>query len=261
MSSFLDRATGCFWSGPDWLVGALRAAARATRWPGAASALALILLLSVNLFAASTLRNAKADLTQQRLFTISDGTRGMLRAIDEPINVRLYFSKRLGEAAPTYARYFERVRALLQQYGDISGGRLELERVRSRAVLRCRGQGGGRRLARRAPQPGGRGRLLRPGRHQLHGHRATIPFFTTDREAFLEYDLTKLIYSLSNPKKRVVGLMTGLPLDGGHGQPDGDDGRRPAATAASGDGADPRFLRRQDAWPRMSRRFPPTSTC
>ena len=44
---------------------------------------------------------------------------------------------------------------------------------------------------------------------------ATIPFFTTDREAFLEYDLTKLIYTLANPKKRVVGLITSLPLDGG----------------------------------------------
>ncbi len=43
----------------------------------------------------------------------------------------------------------------------------------------------------------------------------SIPFFTTDREAFLEYDLTKLIYTLANPKKRIVGLMTGLPLDGG----------------------------------------------
>ena len=43
----------------------------------------------------------------------------------------------------------------------------------------------------------------------------TVPFFTADREAFLEYDVTKLIYSLANPKKRIVGLISGLPVDGG----------------------------------------------
>jgi len=43
----------------------------------------------------------------------------------------------------------------------------------------------------------------------------TIPFFTTDREPFLEYDVTKLIYGLANPKKRIVGLLSGVPIDGG----------------------------------------------
>ncbi len=46
-------------------------------------------------------------------------------------------------------------------------------------------------------------------------NQETIAFFSPDRESFVEYDITKLIHSLSNPKKRVVGLMTALPLDGG----------------------------------------------
>jgi hypothetical protein len=178
-------------------------------------ALAFILLLSVNLFAGSTLRNAKVDLTQQRLFTISEGTRGMLRAIDEPISMRLYFSKRLGEAASIYARYFERVRALLQQYSDISGGRLQLtvfdpepfSDAEDRAVAAgLRGV--------RLNQEGEVGYFGLVGSNSTDTD-ATIPFFTTDREVYLEYDLTKLIYTLANPKKRVVGLITSLPLDGG----------------------------------------------
>ena len=96
----------------------------ALAWIGLA--LGAIILLSVNLFAATAFRSVKADLTQQRLFTISDGTRAVLRNIDEPVSLRLYFSKRLGEAAPSYARYFERVRSLLEQYRDISRGQLEI---------------------------------------------------------------------------------------------------------------------------------------
>ena len=87
----------------DWMVAQCSRLPRHTlAWTSIA--LALILLLSVNLFAGSALRNAKADLTQQRLFTISDGTRAMLRTVDEPISLRLYFSKRLGEAAPRLRR-------------------------------------------------------------------------------------------------------------------------------------------------------------
>src|SRR5262245_64510731 len=178
-------------------------------------ALGAIILLSVNLFAATAFRSVKADLTQQRLFTISDGTRAALRNIDEPISIRLYFSKRLGEAAPTYARYFERVRSLLEQYRDISRGQLEFAVFDPEPVSDAED---------RAVAAGLRGIRLNTegetGYFGLTGNNSTdndasIAFFSNDREPFLEYDVTKLIYTLANPKKRVVGLMTGLPLDGG----------------------------------------------
>jgi gliding motility-associatede transport system auxiliary component len=218
VSSILDRAREIYRAGSDWLVARCAWLPRHTlAW--SSIALAVILLLSVNLFASSTLRNAKADLTQQRLFTISKGTRDILKAIDEPISARLYFSKKLAEAAPAYGRYFERVRALLQQYSDISGGRLEVAIFDPEAFSDAEDK---------AVAAGLRGVRLNPeGEAGYFGLVATsstdvdasIPFFTTDREAFLEYDLTKLIYTLSNPKKRVVGLMTGLPLDGGAANP------------------------------------------
>jgi ABC-type uncharacterized transport system involved in gliding motility auxiliary subunit len=214
VQSILDRLRHLFRPATDWLV------ARCARLPRHTLAwtsvgLAFILLLSVNLFASSALRNAKADLTQQRLFTISSGTRSMLRSIDEPISLKLYFSKRLGEAAPVYARYFERVRALLQQYADIAGGGLDVAVFDPEPFSDSEDK---------AVAAGLRGVRLNQegevGYFGLVGNNSTdtdstIPFFTTDREAFLEYDLTKLIFTLANPKKRVVGLMTSLPLDGG----------------------------------------------
>ena len=178
-------------------------------------ALGAVILLSVNLFAATAFRTVKADLTQQRLFTISDGTRAVLRNIDEPISIRLYFSKRLGEAAPSYARYFERVRSLLEQYRDISRGQLEFAVFDPEPFSDAED---------RAVAAGLRGiRLNNEGETGYFGltgnnstdNDASIAFFSNDREPFLEYDVTKLIYTLANPKKRVVGLLTGLPLDGG----------------------------------------------
>src|SRR6185312_1343274 len=204
LRSFFERIGNLLLPATDWLADRCSRLPRHTlAW--ASIALALILLLSVNLFAGSALRNAKADLTQQRLFTISAGTRDILRAIDEPISARLYFSKKLAEAAPAYGRYFERVRALLQQYSDISRGRLDVAVFDPEAFSDAEDK---------AVAAGLRGVRLNPeGEAGYFGLVATtstdvdasIPFFTTDREAFLEYDLTKLIYTLSNPKKRVVG--------------------------------------------------------
>jgi ABC-type uncharacterized transport system involved in gliding motility auxiliary subunit len=50
--------------------------------------------------------------------------------------------------------------------------------------------------------------------NNLEDDERTIAFFQPERERFLEYDLTKLIYDLSNPKRPVVGIMSSLPLDG-----------------------------------------------
>jgi ABC-type uncharacterized transport system involved in gliding motility auxiliary subunit len=42
-----------------------------------------------------------------------------------------------------------------------------------------------------------------------------IPFFQIDKEAVLEYDLAKLVHSLSTTKKPIVGLITGLSMGPG----------------------------------------------
>ena len=193
---------------------------RTLSWGGLA--LAAITLLAVNVIGGTALRHVKADLTKEGLFTISDGTRKVLRSIDEPIAARLYFSKQLGDAAPTYLKYFERVRALLEQYRDISGGRFQLQVVDPEPFSDAED---------RAVAAGLKGvRLNRDGDTGYFGLAAenstdntqAIEFFSPERERFLEYDLSKLVWTLANPKKRVVGLISGVPLNGAmspQGQP------------------------------------------
>jgi ABC-type uncharacterized transport system involved in gliding motility auxiliary subunit len=191
-------------------------------------ALGAVILLSVNMIASVGLRNVKTDLTADRLFTISDGTREVLAGIDEPITARLYFSRRLAELAPEQSRYFHRVKALFEQYRDLSGGKLQLTILDPEPFSDAED---------RAVAAGLRGvRLNAEGEVGYFGLVATnstdaietIPFFTPDREAFLEYDATKLVANLANPRKRVVGLMSGLPLDGGQSEtPMGNRPQRP----------------------------------
>ncbi len=186
---------------------------RTLAWGGLA--LGVVILLSINLIISMSLRGWTADLTEDRLFTISNGTRAVLRSIDEPIKARVYFSKKLGEVAPSYANYFERIRALLEQYRDISGGKLVLEFQDPEPFSDAEDQAVGAGLRGMRINTEGETGYFGLVASNATDNQETIAFFSPDRESFVEYDITKLIYSLTNPKKRVVGLITALPLDGG----------------------------------------------
>lgn len=198
----------------EWLLGLTSGLSRKSlAWGGLA--LAAVILLSVNLLSWVTLRGWSADMTEERLYTISQGTKQILGNVDEPISVRLYFSKKLGEMGPQYARYFDRVRTMLEQYRNLSNGKVELTILDPEPFSDAED---------RAVAAGLRGvRLNAEGEVGYFGLAATnstdneerISFFSPDNEGVLEYDLTKLVYTLNNPKKRVVGLLTSLPIDGG----------------------------------------------
>ena len=104
---------------------------------------------------------------------------------------------------------------------DAAGIRRALERqdqariLRPRAVQRHRRPRAWPTVSRACPidQSGDQVYFGLAGTNLLDDER-TIAFFQPDREPFLEYDLTRLIYELSNPTRPVVGVMSSLPLDG-----------------------------------------------
>lgn len=177
--------------------------------------LAAIVFLSVNLIGATALRSVKADFTKEGLYTISEGTRKALSTIDEPIDVRVYFSQKLGEAAPSFAKNFERVRTLLEQYRSMSGNKLQVSYIDPEPFSDAedRAVAAGLRGVRLNPE-GDLGYFGMVGANSTD-NQETIGFFAPERERFIEYDVTKLVYALAHPKKQVIGLVSTLPLDGG----------------------------------------------
>ena len=93
-------------------------------WGGLA--LAALILLSSNLIATQILRDVKADMTADRLYTISESTKRLLGDIQEPITVRVYYSKKLGEVSAVFSRMFQRLKGLLAEYEDLSDGKVRI---------------------------------------------------------------------------------------------------------------------------------------
>jgi ABC-type uncharacterized transport system involved in gliding motility auxiliary subunit len=178
-----------------------------------AGVMAVILFVCVNVLSEATLRSVRLDLTDNKLFTLSQGTRDILAAIKEPITLRLYASRSLAEGAPAYGDFISRVRELLQQYADLSRGMIRLQIYNPEPYSVQEDEAVAYGLQGVQLDAGGETVYFGLAATNSTDDQEVIPFFDTQRERYLEYDLTRMLFNLANPKKKVVGLMTFLPID------------------------------------------------
>jgi ABC-type uncharacterized transport system involved in gliding motility auxiliary subunit len=175
--------------------------------------LAAVLLVATSAWATLTLRGLKLDLTERRQYTISAPTRTLLAGMKEPVTLRLYVSRGVREANPLLASYADRVRDLLKAYVAASGDKLVLELIDPEPFSPEEDRAVGFGLQPIALESGGNGYLGLAGTNSTDDVDV-IPVLSPERERFLEYDLTRLVYNLANPDKPVVALISGLPING-----------------------------------------------
>jgi ABC-type uncharacterized transport system involved in gliding motility auxiliary subunit len=182
----------------------------------ASIALAFVLFFAVNVFFNAAFKTARIDLTAQGAYTISAGTVSTLRSMPEPVTLRLFFSESIATPYPTILSYGQRVRDLLQQFSYISGGKLKVEVVDPVPFSEAEDQAIAAGIRGAPIATGERIYFGLSGSNSIDG-RETIPVFLADREKFLEYDLTSLVYRLIREKKPQIGIVSNLPLDTGLG--------------------------------------------
>jgi ABC-type uncharacterized transport system involved in gliding motility auxiliary subunit len=160
-------------------------------------------------------RGWRIDLTENSLYTLSDGTVRILESIDEPINLYFYFSDQATEGIPSLRSYASQVREMLEEMNDVARGNIDLRVIDPLPFSEDED---------RAAQFGLQGVQLAATPDPVYlGLAGTdsvdnveiIPFFQPDKEAFLEYDIAKLLSTLVNPERTVIGLVSGIELSGG----------------------------------------------
>ncbi len=179
---------------------------------GGTLAVLAVLFVAVIALANNLLRGAQVDLTENKLYTLSEGTVKVLGEIEEPINLYYFFSDKGTAEIPQIRTYATRVRELLEEISRRSGGKVKLTVIDPLPFSEEEDRASGFGL--QAVPTGPAGETIFFG---LAGTNATdgqmvIPFFQPDKEAFLEYDVAKLVHSLVTTTKPVVGLMSELPL-------------------------------------------------
>jgi len=175
--------------------------------------LLVALFLGVNIAAGALLRGARVDLTENRLYTLSAGTRRILANLDEPILLTLFYSESAARGRPALQAYGKRVIELLDEYRLRSRGKVSFEVLDpepfSEAEDRARREG----VAGVPMDARTEFFLGLVGTNSTDG-REVIRFLDPGQERLLEYDITRMVYKLSNPQRAKVGLMTSLPLEG-----------------------------------------------
>ena len=172
------------------------------------------IVIGINMFADARLANVQVDLTRGHLYTLSPGTRQILSGLKEPVTLRLFYSRQLGSAVPVYGTYADHVREMLQAYAALAKGRVKLEFYDPEPFSDTEDRALAYGLQGVPVDQGGAQVYFGLAGSNLEDDERTIAFFQPERERFLEYDLTKLVYELSNPKRPVIGVMSSLPLDG-----------------------------------------------
>src|SRR5688572_495965 len=171
---------------------------------------ALVLLLVAFNYLAST-ASARVDLTEGNLYTLSEGTKKILRGLDSPVTVKLYVSQ--GETVPVQLRSFaQRVEDLVREFQAAANGNLRVEKYNPKPDSE---EEDAAQLDGMEPQQlyTGEQFYLGVAVSQLERKQA-ISAITPQRERLLEYDLVRAIARVGAAERPKIGLMAGLPVSG-----------------------------------------------
>jgi len=195
----------------------MKHAVRSSVISGTGLVLAICLFIATIVLANTVLTTWRIDLTQNKLFTLSKGTINILNNLEEPVQLDFYFSQKAMNDFPLLANYGIRVRDMLEELTTHAHGKLILNIIEPETFSEAEDQAVASGL-RTVSVSANSDRVY----FGLVGTNSTddekvIPFFQTNRESALEYDLTKLIYNLAYPDKRIVGVYSQLPIIGKKG--------------------------------------------
>jgi ABC-type uncharacterized transport system involved in gliding motility auxiliary subunit len=175
--------------------------------------LALAFVAGVSLIN-NVFRGLQVDLTENRLYTLSTGTGTILGNIAEPVHIYLFYSDKATTNIPAIRTWAGRVREMLEAFAARSEGKLLLQVIDPLPFSEEEDRASGFGL-----RPINTGNSVDPVYLGVAGTNSVgdddiIPFLDPAKEAFLEYDLAKLVHTLAKPKKPVIGLLSGLPIEG-----------------------------------------------
>jgi len=177
--------------------------------------LLVVLFFGVSMLSGNLLKGLRFDLTENGLYTLSEGSRNIVDNLQEPVTLYLFFSEDASRDLPQIRSYAERVDELVEEFVNHSDGKLVLKRIDPAPFSEQEDQAAAFGL--QAVPVGASGATLYLGIAGSNsiGVVQAMPFLQPSKEKFLEYDLAKMISSLGNPERKTIGLLSSLAMEPG----------------------------------------------
>ncbi len=171
----------------------------------------LAILIAVNIIVSHV--RLRADLTEEKLYTLSDGTRAVLQSLGRPVSLKFFFSGSSTEIPIPLKNFARQVEDLLKEYELASGGKLLVETYNPKPDSDA--EEWAQRYGLAGEQLGLEDGALYLGLVAVQGdNHEVIPFLDPRNEEMLEYNITRMIARVANPKKPVLGILSSLPVMG-----------------------------------------------
>jgi ABC-type uncharacterized transport system involved in gliding motility auxiliary subunit len=182
-------------------------------YPVAAVVAVLVILIAVNVL--GNFLKIRSDLTENKIYTLSPGTKRILDKLDTPVEIRFYYSKDNSSMPVPLRTYAQEVEDLLSEYQQASHGKIQVVKLDPKPdsdaedSARLDGVQGQTAAANLTGD-----RIYLGLAISCLDAKTAISFLSPDRETLLEYDISRAISSVVNPKKAVIGVMSALPVLG-----------------------------------------------
>ena len=152
----------------------------------------------------------QADFTADRLYTLSEGSKSLLGKIEDRVSLQLYFSRSAQNLPILIKNYASRVELLLRQFQKEADGKITLSIIdpkpdteEEEATIRAG--------ISRQHLPGGESLFFGLAIVQVDQEEA-IPAFNIQREALVEYDISRAIHRVQRYSLPTLGVLSSLPV-------------------------------------------------
>lgn len=182
-------------------------------FPVAAVVAVLIILIAVNVLGGFL--KVRGDLTENKLYTLSPGTRKILDKLDTPVELRFYYSKDNTSMPVPLRTYAQEIEDLLSEYQQASHGKIQVVKLDPKPDSDAEDSARLDGIQGQTTASNLTGDKIYLGLAvSCLDAKTQIAFLSPERETLLEYDISRAISSVVNPKKAVIGVMSALPVLG-----------------------------------------------
>ncbi|MBM4008739.1 MAG: hypothetical protein FJ285_04015 [Planctomycetes bacterium] len=178
-----------------------------------ASALLLVVWIALSASLSIVPLPIRIDLTQGSVYTLSPGVRSMLASLDEPVRLELFFTAEGSRDLPQIRNHALRVQEFLESLVASSNGKVDLKIVDPQPFSEAEDTAKAAGIAPITADGAGRTLMLGLLVSGATDQRECLPYLNPQEEAFLEYDVSRAIISVSRAQRAKVALVTGLPMD------------------------------------------------
>lgn len=187
-----------------------------THWNSTGSLVILAgLFIGLVILSGGLLKGCRMDLTENGQYTLSDGTINLLGDLEEPVTLYYFFSEEASRELPQIRDYAQWVAEMLDDMEDRAGGRLTVRRIDPAPFSPEEDEAAAFGLQSVPIGAAGDSLYLGIAGTNTLDDVQVMPFLQPAKQAFFEYDVIKMITTLSRPEPMTVGLLSGLDMGPG----------------------------------------------